>query len=486
VIEKLFEPHRVISPVPTFARSGSGKWHVVGPDGCRYGEEFAAESEPDETVTATDIVAYEPPEDPKQSSSPSVSISLSTGGSSFPRGRTDDQRLVLPSTVTDSDSDFCGSCRSELVRQQNRRSRIITGLKQVTTRRDIDWSQADHNTRRACDWCQAYEFTTNNGLGATVCPACQRLFETPLGEPTDDAAPETDRLPESPTEPIAPIVFGTALPEYDPTELVGSNRPLVKYREKHKYANIVFELERTGHGFSAEAINAFDQIRLNYSDTVADNDDHQTKVSLDVGRTPRTVTLEGILPDDHVEVIESCWEVVSDPEGWFPLGWPQQGYIHRREADPSVPGDIPVTEEFPRLQTQQRSSSVDTETLRSVTDSGRYERGERYYKRGAVTDIARVDNLVEATVQGSRPYDVQVTLSNGSYVEGQCSCPDDASTCKHVVAAVLSSGDVEAVDGDRSLDDLLKSASAKDIRTLLRTLAEEDVGIRKQIYDELG
>ena len=149
--------------MPTFARSGSGKWHVVGPDGCRYGEEFAAESEPDETVTATDIVAYEPPEDPKQSSSPSVSISLPTGGSSFPRGRTDDQRLVLPSTVTDSDSDLCGSCCSELERQQNRRSRIITGLKQVTTRRDIDWGQADHNTRRACDWCQAYEFTTNNG-----------------------------------------------------------------------------------------------------------------------------------------------------------------------------------------------------------------------------------------------------------------------------------------------------------------------------------
>jgi len=207
--------------------------------------------------------------------------------------------------------------------------------------------------------------------------------------------------------------------------------------------------------------------------------------SLDVGRTPRTVTLEGILPDDHVDVIESCWEVVSDPEDWFPLGWPQQGYIHRRGADPSVPGDIPVTEEFPRLQTQQRSLSVDTETLRSVTDSGRYERGERYYKRGAVTDIARVDNLVEATVQGSRPYDVQVTLSNGSYVEGQCSCPDDAPTCKHVVAAVLASGDVEAVGGDQSLDDLLESASANDLRTILRTLAEDDVKIRKHIYDEL-
>jgi len=145
---------------------------------------------------------------------------------------------------------------------------------------------------------------------------------------------------------------------------------------------------------------------------------------------------------------------------------------------------MPVTEEFPQLQTQQTSSSVDTETLRSVTDSGRYERGEGYYKRGAVTDIARVDNQVEATVQGSRPYDVQVTLSDGSYVEGQCSCPDDAPTCKHIVAVVIASGDVEAVGSDQSVDYLLESASPNDLQTFLRTLAKKDVGVRKQIYDE--
>jgi len=470
--------------VPTFARSGSGKWHIVGPDGCRYGEQFAANSNPDETVTATDIVAYEPPDDPDAGSSSSVSISLSAGSSSFPRGRTDDQRLVLPSPIVDSDSELCGSCRSELERQQKRRSKIITGLKQVTTRRDIDWDQTDHTSRQACDWCLAYEHTTNNGLGSTVCPACRRLFETPLGEPTDDAAPDMDRLLDSPNKPITPIIFGTALPDYDPSELIGSNRPLIKYREKHKYANIVFELERTGHGFNATGIDALDEIRLDYLEKMADTEEHQTEVSLTIGLTPRTVTLEGILPDDRIDIIESCWNVVSDPEFWFPLGWPQQGYIHRRGADPSIPGDLPVTEEFPQLQTQQTSSSIDTETLRSVTDSGRYERGEGYYKRGAVTDITRVDNQVEATVQGSRPYDVQVTLSDESYVEGQCSCPDDAPTCKHIVAVVLASGDVEAVGSDQSVDDLLESASPNDLRTFLRSVAKEDVGIRKRIYNE--
>jgi len=212
----------------------------------------------------------------------------------------------------------------------------------------------------------------------------RRLFETPFGEPSDDAAPETDRLPEPPEGAITPIVFGTTLPEYTSTDLVGSNRPLIKYREKNKYAELVFELERTGHGFTADALDTLAEIRTEYADSVADHEDHQTSVSLQPGTTPRTVTLEGILPEDHVDVITSCWEVVSDPDYWFSLGWPQQGYIHRREADPSIPGDVPVAEEFPRLRTQEPSEGVDTETLRSVTDPGRFERGERYYERGAL------------------------------------------------------------------------------------------------------
>ncbi|RQG97662.1 SWIM zinc finger family protein [Natrarchaeobius chitinivorans] len=472
--------------MPTFARSGSGKWHVAGPDGCRYGREFDDEdTTPDETVTVTDIVAYEPPEEPDESAD-SVSVSLSMGGSSFPRGRTDDQRLVLPGAIDDSDAELCGSCRSELERYQKRRSRIITGLKLVTTRRDIDWDRIDHETRRACDWCRAHESTIYHGLEATVCPTCRRLFESPLGEPADDAAPDADRLPETPSEPITPIVLGTELPEYDPTEFVGSNRPLIKYREKRKYAELVFELERTGHGFTDEGIDAFETVRTRYADRVASNDTHQAEVRVAVGATPRTVTLEGVLPDDRISVIDACWDVVSEPAYWFPLGWPQQGYVHLRAGDPSVPGDDPIVEEFPRLRTKRPSSTVDAETLRSVTERGRYGRGERYYERGAVTDVERVDDRLRATVQGSRPYKVGVRIADGCYVEGECSCPDDANPCKHIVAAVLASGDVEAVGSDRPLEAVLESASPDELRTLFRTLADEDVSIRKRIYEEFG
>jgi hypothetical protein len=284
---------------------------------------------------------------------------------------------------------------------------------------------------------------------------------------------------------VTPIVLGTTLPEYDPIELVGSNRPLLNYRAKSKYADLVCELERTGHGLTADGIAALDAVRERYATRVADDDSHQTDVTLSVGRTPRTVTIEGLLADDSTSMIEECMAVVSDPDHWFPLGWPQQGAIHRRGIDPSIPGNDRVVDAFPQLQTQAPDRSVDVESLRRVTDPGRFERGERYYERGAVTDIERVDDQLEARVQGSRPYEVRVTFSEGSYAGGHCDCPDDAVPCKHIVAAVLASGDIEATGGDRPLDDVLAEASPADLRRLLRDLADEDVGVRQRVYGEL-
>ncbi len=475
--------------MPTFGRTGSRTWHLVGPDGCQYGRAFAddTKSPPDDTATASDIVAYEPPDSPDNTQSSPVSASPSLGRSAVPRGRTDDQRLVLPTALTESESALCESCRSQLERHQQRRSRVITGLKQVTPSRDIDWEVTERNTQQACDWCRGHESTTwsSDVLRSTVCPPCGRLFNTSLGNPEAQNTPDVDRLPDTPNEPVTPIVFGTPLPDYDPTELSGSNRPVIKYREKSKYATLIFELERTGHGFTADGITALDQVRASYADQVADDDAHQTGVTLDIGRTPRTVTLDGISPDDRLSLIGECWAIVSDPANWFPLGWPQQGWIHRRGADPAIPGEEPVVAAFPRLQTQQPAQSVKTERLRSMVEPGRYERGERYYERGAVTEIERVDDILQATVQGSRPYDVHVTLADGSFIEGQCSCPDEAVPCKHIVAAVLASGDVEASSDDRSLDEVLATASSEELRALLGSHADNDVTLRKRIYEEL-
>ena len=477
--------------MPTFGRTGTGAWHVVGPDGCRYGRAFAddPDSSPDETVTETDIVAYEPPDSDDERGPSSVSVSLSLGGSTYARGRTDDQRFVLPAAVSGSESGLCGTCRSNLESHQRRRSRLVHGLKQVTTVRDPDWTVTERDDDRACDWCGAREETTwhSDALRCTVCPACGRLFGTPLGDPGEEHEPERDRLPPTPDGPVEPVVFGTSFPGYDPTDLIGSNRPLIKYREKTKYADVVCELERTGHAFDADGTAALDRVRADYADRVADDDAHRTEVALDVGQTPRTVSIEGIFPDDRETVVEECRAVVSDPDYWFPVGWPDRGRIHARSAEAAIPGSDRVVDAFPRLETQAPAESVDAGALRSVTDPGRYERGERYYERGAVTDVEVVDDRLQATVQGSRPYDVHATVRDGRFVEGECSCPDDAPVCKHVVAAVLASGDVETGCGgsDRSLEDVLEGASAGELRELLREFADEDVSLRKRVYEEL-
>ncbi|MXV61224.1 hypothetical protein GS429_03935 [Natronorubrum sp. JWXQ-INN-674] len=472
--------------MPTFARSGSGsgKWHIVGPDGCRYGRQIVPEDgAPDETVSAADIVAYESPNVPenaqareKNSQSPEAALSL--------RGNTHDQRLVFPAAIRESDTDCCALCRQTLENHQKRRSAVISELKAVTPRRNLEWDRTEDETRRACDWCRASEYTTfrSEALETTVCPVCRRLFETPLGEPANGDSPEGDRLPDTPTDQITPIVFGTDRPEFDPSELVGSNRPVLKFREKHTNAELVLELERTGHGFAADGIAALEEIRAEYTQRTAE----ETDVRLDIGTPPRTATLKGIRPTDRLDVVTDCCDAIGDPGYWFPLGWPEQGYVHRRGSDPTIPGTDPVVEAFPRVKARQSESAVETDILRSLTEPGRYQRGERYYERGAVTDVERVDDELRATVRGSRPYDVQVTLSNDSYVEGQCSCPDDATPCKHIVAAVLASGDVDVIGADRPLREVLESTPPAELRKLLRTLAEDDVSVRKRIYEELS
>lgn len=472
--------------MPTFGRIGHGKWHVVGPDGCRYGRAFTddPDSTPDETVTATDIVSYDPPDSTENDRSSATPLGFSRY---VPRSNLEHQRLVFPREIRDGNSEVCNSCRSRLETQQKRRARLIAELKRVTPLRDIDWTSTEYESLQVCFWCRAHESTLwgSKVLGSRVCPACGRLYNSPLGNPATDNTPETDVRPATPTEFVTPIIFGTTLPDYDPTDLVGSNRPLIEVREKHKYATIKLDLERTGHAFTPEAIDALREVRDMYAGQVAEDESHQTEVTIDVGMTARSVTLEGVYPDDAASVVGDCWNIVGAPSNWFSVGWPPQGRLYGRSVERSIPGDEPVVDVFPRLQTQAPESSVDTDTLEQVTDPGRYQRGERYYNRGAVTDIQRVDDRLQATVQGSQPYDVHVRLDQGRYVDGRCSCPDDVVPCKHIVAAVLASGDVEPVGGEQVVEELVADATREELEALLVKAAEDDLSLRKRIYEEL-
>jgi hypothetical protein len=120
--------------------------------------------------------------------------------------------------------------------QQTRRAQVITQLKQVTPVRDVEWTTTEYDAPQVCYWCRAHESVLweSDALDSRVCPACGRLSDSPLGDPDPDDTPEEDQRPATPDEFVTPVVVGASLPEYDPTELVGSNRPLIEVREKVK------------------------------------------------------------------------------------------------------------------------------------------------------------------------------------------------------------------------------------------------------------
>ncbi len=82
-------------------------------------------------------------------------------------------------------------------------------------------------------------------------------------------------------------------------------------------------------------------------------------------------------------------------------------------------------------------AQITTSALRTAVGGVIYQRGEQYYASGAVEDISYTDShTLDATVSGSEFYGIQIYLE-GDSIDGDCDCPYDSGTCKHVVAVLL-------------------------------------------------
>lgn len=68
-----------------------------------------------------------------------------------------------------------------------------------------------------------------------------------------------------------------------------------------------------------------------------------------------------------------------------------------------------------------------------------FERGEVYAERGRVQGLTMTDRSARATVQGTRTYRVDLTVTDDEDLDGSCSCPvgSDGWFCKHCVAVAL-------------------------------------------------
>jgi uncharacterized Zn finger protein len=79
--------------------------------------------------------------------------------------------------------------------------------------------------------------------------------------------------------------------------------------------------------------------------------------------------------------------------------------------------------------------------IRESASERSFERGETYFRDGAVLEPVRQERELRAQCEGSdyEPYQVSATLSRSGIAETSCTCPYDyGGICKHIVALLLT------------------------------------------------
>src|SRR5262245_55708023 len=74
-------------------------------------------------------------------------------------------------------------------------------------------------------------------------------------------------------------------------------------------------------------------------------------------------------------------------------------------------------------------------------DGGSFQRGEAYFRSGAIFDTRRQGSALKARCEGSQggPYRVEVTFDGDKIGAADCSCPvGGGGLCKHVAALLLT------------------------------------------------
>lgn len=118
--------------------------------------------------------------------------------------------------------------------------------------------------------------------------------------------------------------------------------------------------------------------------------------------------------------------------------------------------------------------------LRRLAGARSYERGLDYAAAGQVARLARSEEGVEASVQGTNRYRVELWVGDDGELVGSCSCPmgADGAFCKHCVATGLAALEVgEDAPTPISLDEVrdhLAALRKTELIDLLVAEARED------------
>lgn len=120
----------------------------------------------------------------------------------------------------------------------------------------------------------------------------------------------------------------------------------------------------------------------------------------------------------------------------------------------------------------------DETAIQDYVSEASLERGEDYYRRGAVLDLVMAGSHLFASVRGSEysPYRVCIRLEEESPKSASCSCPYDwGGYCKHIVAAFLTyARGPNELKTTTALRELLASMDADELRNLLIRFIERN------------
>src|SRR6266508_6512326 len=132
-------------------------------------------------------------------------------------------------------------------------------------------------------------------------------------------------------------------------------------------------------------------------------------------------------------------------------------------------------------------SLISESRLRELAGDRYFERGERYFRNGAVINVRRRGDGIAARVIGTEPYVARIWPAGGALRWG-CSCPlgVEGAFCKHLVATGFAwrsghAGDRKAIAEMKRVEALLDPLDRQRLTELIADRAMWD----EPFYEEL-
>ena len=118
-------------------------------------------------------------------------------------------------------------------------------------------------------------------------------------------------------------------------------------------------------------------------------------------------------------------------------------------------------------------------------------RGYDYYRSGAVSDVSETEDGYEATVEGSEPYTVSVSIEDGELVDAECDCPysEDGNYCKHEAALLYYLSSKKAKENKQEdsghiddVENVINNLDESQLRCLLLEAARKNKALRDELF----